>query len=254
MKTQCSVITVPEIGGLIKNLMDYLGGKRAQFWLKAFKRFLRKENPWIPFQKVLGLDSTSTDTNTWIGGDLQKVRAEGIDIFDELANLKGRPHKDYPGMLIYEIPIDIGCPIPQHSVVAVRIGDLLSREELLSFTYQQILNKAKEEHALDWCSLRAGLNAWEVILEGSKNKDSSDRNIHCFICTEPFCFLEDAQTVHRIPMLCASDGRTGKTGKENERGYACMYLIDGDVNTPPPYTKNSLRNPDAILLFRSIPY
>jgi len=243
MKTQCSVITLPEIGGLIKNLLDYLGGKRAQFWLKALKRFLRKENPWIPFQKVIEVPPRM-QTSTSIEDQLEKLRKAGIDVFQDLPRIEKEARLSGDCILL-EAPLNLGIDLPQHSVVAVRAEDLLSVEERLKLNYQQILEKAKEEYGLDWCSLAQGLDAWEVLVEENKNEDEQDRNLVCFICTKPFRLSGDIpEDIFRIPMMSASVGKMTKSGKDDERGYACMYSLNGDY----------LRNPKAVLLFRSIPY
>ena len=237
-------ITVPEFGVLIKTLAEYLGGLRASFWLKAFKRFLRKENPWIPFQKVIDVGERLM-TGISIEGHLEKLRQVGIDIFKELPEIE-KEARLAGDCILLEAPLRLGIDIPQHSVVAVRVRDLLSVEERLNFTYQQLLDKARKEHGLDWCSLAQGLDAWKVIVEDQKNEDEQDTNMNCFICTKPF--ILSGNTMSRVPMISVVVGRMTKSG--NERGYACMHAIDYD----PEFSPNPLRKPNTVLLFRSIPY
>ena len=40
-------IALRDVRGLLGNLMDKLCGADGEIWLEAFKKFLRKENPWV---------------------------------------------------------------------------------------------------------------------------------------------------------------------------------------------------------------
>ncbi len=46
METTDTQITLPDIEGLLSHLFKNLSGKGGSSWLKAFKRFLRKQDPW----------------------------------------------------------------------------------------------------------------------------------------------------------------------------------------------------------------
>ncbi|MFA6297194.1 MAG: hypothetical protein WC629_01390, partial [Candidatus Paceibacterota bacterium] len=183
-------------------------------------------------------------TGLTIKPHLERLQKLGIDVFEGgLSELEksARYGADWGERYSFEEPINI-FPLPQHSVVAVRVEDLLSVEERLNFTYHQILDKASNEYGLDWCSIAQGLDAWEVIIKSKKNEDPQDRNLSCFICTRPFHTPKSAQL--RVPMVFVS-------GKENVPSFACMHTTN--INTPTSAVTD-LTKPNTILLFRSIPY
>jgi hypothetical protein len=54
-KSMLDKIALDEVSGLINDLLAKLSGPKGRMWLSAFKRFLRKENPWLanPFEQTV---------------------------------------------------------------------------------------------------------------------------------------------------------------------------------------------------------
>lgn len=103
------------VAGPLKDFAEKLGGPQGIQWLIAFKRFLRREEPW-PYLRVwktikLGLELKD-------GHDFRTAFGEGGFVITEAANLI-LDHRDFmarPG----EIEIDLA---------AVTVEDLVGRKE-----------------------------------------------------------------------------------------------------------------------------
>lgn len=162
-KQTYSDITLPEFGGLMRDMMDKLTGKRAQFWFRALKRLLRRENVWPNFEKLAEEVRTSyravtglLDENTLIE-DLKKL---GVSVDDSVSKLAEWEIKKRAGELT------LGNH-QQYDVIAVRLGDLLSRDEMEKLTVEEVLTKA-EECGFDRSDLWSGLLVAKKLAQETK--------------------------------------------------------------------------------------
>lgn len=80
-----------EVAGPLKDLLSKLGGKDAEMWLGALKRFLRKENPWE--------QQTPTTFPIWrtvtVGGKnkialITEMQSKGFKICDWALDMMGK--------------------------------------------------------------------------------------------------------------------------------------------------------------------
>ena len=78
---KCSVLTLAETAGLRRSIDEKLSGQRGAFWLSALKRLDRKENPWIPFEKVLEVKDYP-DPADGMGSYLARLRLCDIDVYE----------------------------------------------------------------------------------------------------------------------------------------------------------------------------
>ncbi len=77
-------LALRDVRGLLNDLMEKLCGEEGEVWLKAFKKFLRKENPWkhLGYQVTDFLNFISGGERPTIGPTNGKdMIAEASDVF-----------------------------------------------------------------------------------------------------------------------------------------------------------------------------
>jgi hypothetical protein len=234
--TPCSDITLAQVAGLNQNLAERLLGKNRYLWLKAYKRFLRMENPWIPMERVLEVPANH---HTGQSIERQRQRLERLHIgTGNLQFLEASAGKGSAFLL--ETPIKSDLPLPVHHVVMVELKDLLSTEERCTFTYEQMLEKAREEFGLDWCSLLFGLEACAIILESLRAVTPHNSSAGIVVCTQTFNVTNDGP---KVPSLICGGGPT--TSASTQWGFATLQTAESVVRDS---------HGDLKLLFRSIPW
>lgn len=201
--TKESVITLPESEGVLRDLLQRLTGKRARSWFNALKRFLQKENPWIPMEKI-----------TWVPKDYGNIATAHMS-FSHLKNRLGMnldsswdevfacdskvKFEEYPEEFVL---------VPPHDIVSVRIGDLLTPEEAMSFGYNDILRKAREEHGLATCDLRSGLYAICKLVKNAMSDDFNMGATRYTLCIKPIA-SHRPQTVPLFSIYCGKCEQQG---------------------------------------------
>ena len=77
-------ITLASVAGLINDLLEKLTSKEGEKWLSAFKRFLRKENPWpqFPTWRTIKLG-----THKSVKSLVEAIEAKGFKIGDWARNI-----------------------------------------------------------------------------------------------------------------------------------------------------------------------
>lgn len=237
---QCSEITLPEIGGLIINLIQKLMGKRARFWLNALKRLDRKENPWIPFRKIMEVPSGGRHTSR-VKDSLEILSKMEIQVFDCMYTIEDRTVSH----------LSANADLPKHDIVLLKIGDLLTLEERQTYNYRQLLKKAAE-HGFEPCDLRSGLMASVVLVRESMSDGMGHGYPEYIICTEPMlCVEPDGGKQHeRVPKIAIKKGDRSPFG-EHEQGLITRIAVDMRLKGR---TLDTMENPETFLVFRSIPW
>lgn len=238
-KNKCSDITLVEITGLIQDLFGKLTGKRPQLWLKAFKLFLRKQNPWIPFKEILVVPNRTKEASA----DAIDRRINIMKRFDELGieiwkGLGNHYHKILAPGTPSMFPIR-----GAHSVVSVDATDLLTLEEIKKFSYEDILKKAEREYDLYPCDILEGVEAMEhIVKETQKSPYSDQEKIRHLICSKTIEVEgEESKSVsfeRRIPMFVLKTGnhndndfkkKIGMAEEKKDQGWATLLRIDNKV-------------------------
>lgn len=92
METIDTQITLPKIGGLLVDLFKKFSGSDGNTWLHAFKKFLRKEDPWTPNASAITamLKKSYSDYTKFIrsGGEIALTKINRYQPFD-LASFVG---------------------------------------------------------------------------------------------------------------------------------------------------------------------
>lgn len=233
---QCSEITLPEFGGLFINLTQLLMGKRGRFWLNALKRLCRKENPWIPFRKIMYVNPCGRMLDH-IKVYLDEMKELGINVPESMYSI--------PDNKVIHLLRNLN--IPKHHIVLVKLGDLLTLEERTSGNYQTLLDKAAES-GFEPCDIREGFAAALVLVKEAKSAKRTPEYTDYFICTEPMKTGEDI--LERIPNIAI---KTGDRSPENDnQGLMTMFAVNFCTNDTAQI--DSMENPETLLLFRSIPW
>ena len=119
---------------------------------------------------------------------------------------------------------------PDSDVVAVRLGDLLSIEELLNFSYAQMFEKATSEHLLESCDIFWGLISILNLVKECQFLPADGKVYTYVICKRP-----DKDGC--IPSVTIFPGKVFAPG----RGYANLSL---------PF--EFMRNPETRLIFNTV--
>ncbi|OGL74276.1 hypothetical protein A3C96_00415 [Candidatus Uhrbacteria bacterium RIFCSPHIGHO2_02_FULL_60_10] len=148
-----SKITLCDARGPLNDVTDKLSGEDGDLWLAAFKRFLRRENPWTSVGKlvatvVLGtyptaaklreaLEAAGHKISDWAGDILAKTpiskeKAE-LDLFEvtvaELGFAQGAARAD-----IYRRAVELGfavVPAEAGALLRLQLGSQVKGERLL---------------------------------------------------------------------------------------------------------------------------
>lgn len=234
MKTKnSSEITLAEATGLIRDLLDKLIGKRAQFWLSAFKRFLRKENPWPPMQKLSGERPLGTAPCNF---DCCITALEEVGV--DCSAIK--KYSRQVGMtMIHLEDLSIHSTRPVFHMVEIRVGDMLSPEERVKFNYDDLLVRAGEL-GLTPCDVTNGL-AGLVITTGDLLRGQVAMKRRYVICSEPY--LQEGDGYQRIFDATIWPG----SGTKNNGSIMPVGLDRSEVNP-----LNFQRDPEVRMIFMSV--
>jgi hypothetical protein len=232
---KCSDITLPEFGRLINDLIQKLTGQKAKFWLKSFKKFLRKENPWIPFEIIMkkGISNPANSGN-WqflIQESLKALANMGMHIFDGFLEKVACP----PVVQILDQDV---------AVVSVRLGDMLSLEEIARCTYSDILSAAEEKFDFVPCDHVNGLVAISILVKMIKGQSSNKAPlVNYVICSE----VVKVGDLERLPSIAVWYGDKSYLGEQDRQGMITLSAIEM-VGHP---SLLLFRDPDLRLLFLS---
>lgn len=84
-------LIAPQLAELLKDFMDKLSGSDATTWLRAFRRFLKKENPWSKFTArwvvTLGVQNSPEAYSKALG---KNVSAHTLDVLEKITCSKKR--------------------------------------------------------------------------------------------------------------------------------------------------------------------
>lgn len=81
-----------EVVGPLKDFAEKLGGEEGTKWLAAFKRFLRKENPWPTAPEFKIWKTIKLGTGIKTAGDFQKaLESNGCRVSDWAEDILGNP-------------------------------------------------------------------------------------------------------------------------------------------------------------------
>jgi hypothetical protein len=230
----CSDITLPQFGRLINDLIQKLTGRKAKFWLKSFKKFLRKENPWIPFEIIMkkGI-SNSANSGNWqflIQQSLTALADMGMHIFDGFLEKVDCP----------PVAQTLGQDV---AVVSVRLGDMLSLEEITRCNYNDILSAAEEKFDFVPCDHVNGLVAISILVKMIKNQSSHRAPLAKYvICSE---VVKD-EDLERLPSIGVWYGDKSYLG-EHKQGMITLQAIKMPGNP----LLNLFKDPELRLLFLS---
>lgn len=227
-----SAITLADAVGLIKDLMDKLTGKRADFWLRSFKRFLRKENPWPPV-RILFSDKWRSLLNVYLGKALATAFEEAhfkADLKD--INLELSPEYD---ALAKEFGTEGDL---RYSVVAIRVADLLSPNERANMTYRDMLEKAKTLGFFP-CDVFSGLTGLVSLIGDQRH--SIEGPIRFVICSHPF--VDENKVTQRLYQGIVFPGEN-----PNYRGSMCLQTIGSTVD----WSLRFESDPSYLMIFISV--
>jgi hypothetical protein len=225
-----SEITLVDFAGLMKDLMDKLLGKKAVFWLKSLKKFLRKENPWPPIRKLFTFTVGNTPAPIEI---ISKIFEETgfstpcLENFSYHPNFNPKPW-DFKDTKSFR---------PQFSLVGVLVSDLLSAEERVAFTYPQILERA-EEFGLTPCDILNGFNGVAPLIR-DQTLSHVNKPLSFVICSTPF--EEQGGLIKRLLTGIIWPGEVSKRGSMN------LQTIDHEE-----YSLRFQSNPDCLMIFMSV--
>ncbi len=237
---QESVITLPEWVGVITDLQQKCTGKRPRLWFNAFKRFLKKEEAWIKTGKIVWVPRAYGKLNSALDS-FMLLKSKGLNFLDYWDEVFATDSK----VQFEEIPYGYDT-VPPHDLVSVRVGDLLNPVECKTLTYDQIIQKAYEEHDLTLCDLRGGLNALEELLQRAKMERFASTSNHDVLCIKPITsFAKRTVPVFRLY-------------KGNHEEPGSIFLRDVDLVSDPEKNPgrhvviNDYLTPDSRLIFRQI--
>lgn len=235
MSNHAQPVTFAEAARLTRELNDRLLGSRGRLWYEAYKRFLKRETPFIRTDKIIEepLDWLSLKTQL---GYLKSLGE--MTHFDTALELKDTT--------------PIRNDDKRRYIVSVRLGDLLTADQLLNTSYADLLKKACEEFGLDPCSLKSGLEGVARLVETQRRLPFS--NSHCtnyVICSHPFQL--PGEDVKRVPLASIWPGRRElDPAQHRNQGWICLLSIDTSIGVPNTHmmpTVNSFQNPEMRLLF-----
>jgi hypothetical protein len=233
--SNCSVLTLAETAGLRRSLDEKLSGPRGAFWFAALKRLDRKENPWIPSEKVLRVTVPYlTDLGLaefLVNEQLEGIAGSGISVWDGFRAHVLSCAKTWQVANLEEFV--------EFDIVSVRVFDLLSADERLDFTYSELLEKASSEYGFEKCDLFDGLVAVKKLVVNDFQLKSRPQKTY-IICSD---ILEDPGDEHsRLPVIHSSSS-----------GFATVGGIKtkkDEGNKVPPHL-NSFMDDRVRLLFKS---
>ncbi len=117
------------VAGPFKDFFDKLGGKEGADWLSAFKRFLRKENPWdVAFvHRTFGRDMRKEGWT--LESDVPVQDDEVISAMPELVSFLKQGENYINGNMLMIRATDLGCPWGQrHAETLLKNQHLIPEE------------------------------------------------------------------------------------------------------------------------------
>lgn len=241
-----SEITLLEASGLIKDLFEKLTGNRWRIWLRGFKKFLRKENPWIRTDEISrGIHSGKPD--------IEHARHAAINSCSFLRDFNIKIWKCFREFLddpeafkkVAVTKQEELFYLKSYSHVAVRLGDLLSAKDIGKVGYEKILEIAQEEHGLYPCAMYYGIADLGDIATRHAAMNRNDPLDSYILCTE----IIEQDGAQKLPaMWIRINGDCG----EEDRGILTLM----DIRLPkkpsaqPDY--GTLCHPETRLIFRTL--
>jgi hypothetical protein len=221
-------VTLEELLTLERRETEQLLGKKGRFWFNARKRLAQGENPFIPSEKIL----KGVWTRKGFGFEDFIVEPH----LDELMKLGMQVCKDFSNTFTNTAvwkPSPEDLKKPNSDIVAVRLGDLLSTEERLNFSYAQMLRKATSEHLLESCDIFWGLISILNLVKECQLLPADGKVYTYVICKRP-------DENGRVPYATIFPGKVFARG----RGYANLTL-------PPEKGTGFMNDPEARLIFNT---
>ena len=229
----CSEITLPQVGGLITDLLSKLMGKKGKMWVEAFRRFLRKENSWN-FKIVMDVP--------------RGMKVLFVDILDELVRLDVDVFPNLKEVLDTNqrslFPIDYSKYEGGIQVVAVKLKDFIPSLDVIGvWGYTEIIEHAKKSgfiipDASD--GLTFGLKAVAKIISLQAIGEVGEY----FVCSELLLqtSLQGGEDEAWLPRLHSST----RTSEQRKR---CASSKGGAASLRKAYGSDVFKNPEAILIF-----
>jgi hypothetical protein len=126
-------LIAPELAGPLSDFVQKLSGSDAAMWLIAFKRFLRKENPWpkfaVRFVVTLGLHKSPDGYKQAIEADGKKISQWGLDILQKVKCSKKHVEVYLAVATVKELGLPNGGTTDQlHAAIKVLGGQLCPSE------------------------------------------------------------------------------------------------------------------------------
>lgn len=225
-----SGITLPEIGGLMKDMIDKLLGKNGRRWLVWWKHFLRKENPWLPTKKFFSFRAGAAPLS--MGDVLISLNQAGLPTPEFI-----RENADHPYFKPFYSELENYKNFPEFSLVAIRVSDLLSSEERATFTYSDILKRV-EDMGFTPCDVLNGLIGVRYLVE-DQTQTLENKPLSFVICSEAF----------KQQGIVGQSLVTGIiwAGKRDNQGSINLETVDH-----PDYSLRFQSNPDCLMIFMSV--
>lgn len=240
-------------GGLFGSLLKKLLGPNGRLWLRRLKKFDRREDPFVRAQEV-GLVSAMDPVQN-LDGLIRKLQDQGVSVSLEIwhpmmPNIREvaarRPYEQSPSGKRF---------------FSVRLGDLMSMEEVSRCTYADVLAALADEGFAP-CDYWSGLCALGIVIGYYRSLDpdfqASPPLISFLLVSDPFC-VGESERYHSGRLIQASVWLNRERGGQGGSwAHLTPHAIDAPLFEPGDGRKiqlsahHPLRDLDSRLLCQAV--